>query len=195
MKPSTRRWSLALGAVLLVIVALTLVGGSGLTSRRSPWPLEARLARAARSFLIPREVKEAVNPVSADREVIRDGMEHFADHCAICHANDGSGDTQMGRALFPPAPDMRGDPTQAMSDGELFYVIEFGIPFTGMSAWGTGRPEGERASWELVTFIRHLPDLTEEELNEMEALNPRSPAGDARSQEIADFLEGRGAGR
>ncbi|MEQ1854903.1 MAG: cytochrome c [Longimicrobiales bacterium] len=195
MSPSTRRWSLALGAVLLVTMALALVGGSGFTSRREAWPLEARLARGARSFLIPGEVKELVNPVSSDREVVRDGMEHFADHCAICHANDGSGDTQMGRALFPPAPDMRGLPTQAMSDGELFYVIEFGVPLTGMPAWGNGTPDGERASWELVRFIRHLPDLTAEEVEEMEALNPRSPAGDARSQEIADFLEGRGAGR
>ena len=195
MKPSTRRWLLALGAVLLVTAVWALVGGSGFTSRREAWPLEARLARAARGFLIPRAVKETVNPVSQDGEALWDGMEHFADHCATCHANDGSGDTQMGRALFPPAPDMRMEPTQAMSDGELFYVIEFGIPFTGMPAWGTATEDGERASWDLVRFIRHLPDLTDGELKEMEALNPRSPAADARTQEIADFLEGRGAGR
>lgn len=195
MRPSTRRWSLALGAVLLVAAAWALVGGSGFTSRREAWPLEARLARAGRSFLIPREVTAAVNPVAADHETIREGLEHFADHCATCHANDGSGDTQMGRALFPPAPDMRVEPTQAMSDGELFYVIEFGIPFTGMPAWGNATEDGERASWQLVRFIRHLPDLTDEEVEEMEALNPRSPAGGAVSQEIADFLEGRGAGR
>jgi len=90
---------------------------------------------------------------------------------------------------------MRVEPTQAMSDGELFYVIEFGIPFTGMPAWGNATEDGERASWQLVRFIRHLPDLTDEEVEEMEALNPRSPAGGAVSQEIADFLEGRGAGR
>jgi hypothetical protein len=23
-------------------------------------------------------------------------MEHFADYCAFCHANDGSGDTETG---------------------------------------------------------------------------------------------------
>jgi mono/diheme cytochrome c family protein len=192
LNPSVRRWSLAAGAaLLLVVVVLILVRGSGFTSRRSPWPLEERLAVAARSFLVPADVKAMQNPLPADPEVIRGGLEHFADHCATCHGNDGSGDTQMGRALFPPAPDMRGGRTQTLSDGELFYVIEMGVPFTGMPAWGTGTEGGEHLSWELVRFIRHLPDLTPEEIEEMEALNPRRPAQDEVDREIRDFLEGR----
>jgi mono/diheme cytochrome c family protein len=193
LKLSARRWSLVLGGVLLfVAVALiALIHGMGFTSRRTPWLLEERFARAARSFLVPPEIKATENPLPADPEVIRRGLEHFADHCATCHANDGSGDTQMGRALFPRAPDMRREPTQEMTDGELFYVIEHGIPFTGMPAWGTGTESGEHLSWELVHFIRHLPDLTPEELEQMEALNPRSPAQDEVDREIQDFLEGR----
>jgi len=186
-----RRWSLAAGAaLLLVVIALALVRGSGFTSRRSPWPLEERLAIAARSFLVPPEIAAMENPLAADPEVIRAGLEHFADHCATCHGNDGSGDTQMGRALFPPAPDMRGGRTQALTDGELFYVIEMGVPFTGMPAWGTGTESGEHLSWELVRFIRHLPDLTAEEIEQMAALNPRSPAQDEVDRAIQDFLEG-----
>jgi mono/diheme cytochrome c family protein len=103
-------------------------------------------------------------------------MEHFADHCASCHANDGSGTTALGKGLFPPAPDMRAAATQSLGDGELFYVIEHGIRFTGMPAWGTGGTAGENASWHLVNFIRHLPTLTADELDTMQRMNPRPPA-------------------
>lgn len=57
--------------------------------------------------------------------------------------------------------------------------------------WSTGTPDGERSSWELVLFIRHLPNLSAEELREMQELNPRSPAEERRQQEIDDFLSGK----
>jgi mono/diheme cytochrome c family protein len=128
------------------------------------------------------------NPVAATSEALERGLKHWADGCAMCHGNDGSGDTSIGRSVYPPAPDMRGPKTQGMSDGELFYVIERGVPLTGMPARGTGTPDGERASWELVLFIRHLPVLTAEEIKQMEALNPRSPMEAQHKAEIDEFL-------
>ena len=177
--------------VLAVGVAIAL-RGSGMTSRRKAWPLEEWGARAMRSFFMPSGVRNAANPVPASPGIIRAGMVHFADHCATCHANDGSGDVSMGHAMYPPAPDMRKGPTQAMTDGELFYVIEHGVPLTGMPAWGNGTPDGERATWELVRFMRHLPELSAAEIKEMEALNPRSAADEQRAKEIKDFLSGKG---
>jgi mono/diheme cytochrome c family protein len=181
--------------VLLCLAALLGAGGiwlrgSGMTSRRQPWPGEERAARAARSFLMPRAMRDAVNPVPASPDVIRAGMEHFADHCATCHANDGSGEIPLGKAMFPRAPDMRRNPTQAMTDGELFCDIENGIPLSGMAAWGNGTPDGERSTWELVRFIRHLPQLTEDEVRRMEDLNPKSTADAKRKKDIDDFLSG-----
>lgn len=187
----TKRRIIGVAVVVVVLAtAVFLVRGRGFTSRRSPFPLEETVARTARRFLVPSEMRNAVNSVADTPEAVRAGLEHFADHCATCHANDGSGDISLGRSLFPHAPDMRTGPTQAMSDGELFYVIEQGIPLTGMPAWGTGTPEGERSSWELVHFIRQLPDLTNEDIEEMEQLNPRSPAEEQRDRDINDFLSG-----
>lgn len=133
------------------------------------------MARRARSFAIPARARERQNPIPVSPEALADGMAHYADHCASCHANDGSGKTEMGQGLFPKAPDMRLAPTQQMSDGELFYVIEDGIRFTGMPAWSTGTSEGEESTWRLVHFLRRLPDLTEAELAAMKERNPRSP--------------------
>jgi mono/diheme cytochrome c family protein len=181
------------GAVLagLVLIALVVFArGMGITARRDPPAIEKRVAKAAWRFLIPGEIRNANNPVPDTPEVLRDGLAHFADHCAICHANNGSGDTAIGRRIYPPAPDMREAASQRLSDGELFYAIEQGIPWTAMPGWSTGTPEGERESWVLVRFIRHLSALTTAELEEMERLNPKSRAQSDRDREIDDFLSG-----
>jgi hypothetical protein len=44
-----------------------------------------------------------------------------------------------------------------------------------MPAWGTGKKTNEEESWRLVRFIRHLPRITPEEIEQMEGLNPKSP--------------------
>jgi mono/diheme cytochrome c family protein len=183
---------------LLALVGLCVVVGGfwflkdGISARPDPSPLETTVARRLRSLAIPRVDAERQNPVPAGTETIADGMAHFADHCASCHANDGSGDTEMGRGLYPKAPDMRLPATQQLSDGALFYIIENGVRLTGMPAWGTGTPDGEASSWALVHFIRYLPKLTDEEREQMEALNPKSSEEWRQEEEIRRFLEGEG---
>ena len=176
--------------VVLLVVGAILSRGMGFTSRRSPLPLEPALARSALRWATPSKIVNAENPVKNSPEVLRDAMAHWADHCAVCHGNDGRG-TPLGRSLYPPAPDMVALRTQELSDGELFYVIEHGIPLTGMPAWGNGTADGEHASWALVRFIRHLPQLTPEDLVAMEKLNPKSQGDLQREKEIEDFLSAK----
>ncbi len=122
-------------------------------------------------------------------EVLAEARAHWADHCASCHANDGSGDTLMGKRLYPPAPDMRRPLTQNLSDGELFFVIQNGVRLTGMPAWG-GSDRDSEDSWKLVRFIRHLPALTLAERREMEKLNPKGPDDRKEEEEEDKFLKG-----
>jgi mono/diheme cytochrome c family protein len=182
-------WATAV-IVLTVLVLAGLTRGMGLSARRAPWPGEEALAAAALHWTVPAEYRAMSNPLAQTPDALRAGMEHWADHCAVCHDNDGRGRTEIGRNLFHPAPDMSAAGTQDLTDGVLFYLIEAGVPFTGMPAWSNGTPEGERQSWELVQFIRHLPVISAEELREMEALNPRSAADVEREQAIDDFLGG-----
>jgi mono/diheme cytochrome c family protein len=185
-------WSIGL-VVLVALVAAFFVRGSGISARRTPFVGEERLARAAWRFLVPHDLRDAANPVPNSPEVLQKALEHFADHCALCHGNDGSGDTVIGRRVFPVTPDLRAARTQNLTDGELFYAIEQGVPWTAMPAWTTGTEDGARESWELVRFIRHLPAITAAELTQMESLNPRSPAQDQRDRDIDDFLRGGGS--
>jgi mono/diheme cytochrome c family protein len=167
------------GAVLSLLViagaAVVYLRATGLDTRAEPGPFETRVARAARRLAVPSAIRTMANPMAKSAESLADGMAHFADHCASCHANDGSGATELGRGFYPKAPDMRRAPTQQLSDGELFYIIEHGIRFTGMPGWGDGTRAGEESSWRLVHFIRHLPAITPAELEAMKARNPRSP--------------------
>jgi mono/diheme cytochrome c family protein len=185
-----KRWSVValLSLVGLLVAAGAMVLRGGLSARPEPSRLEAAAARVARRWLIPAAARDASNPLSPSPRVLAEGRAHFADHCASCHGNDGSGQTGMGKGLYPRAPDMRRPETQELTDGELFYVIENGIRFTGMPAWGKeGAPE---ESWKLVHFIRRLPQLNPEELAEMERMNPRSAAEWEDLKEDERFLEG-----
>lgn len=182
----------ALGAVIGA-VGLWYVVSSGVSAREQPGAVEEFVARRVRDIAISRRARSLTNPVEPSPEAIAEGREHFADHCAVCHANDGSGNTEMGQGLWPKAPDMRLPQTQNLSDGELFWIIENGVRFTGMPGWRTGTKEGESSSWQLVHFVRRLPQLTPEEIEEMETLNPRSPAEVRQEIEEEEFLKGGGA--
>ncbi len=139
----------------------------GFSAREKPTRLEAFLARRARDLATPPESKRMKNPLAPTPLNIAEARDHFADHCAICHANDGSGKTMINGGLYPPAPDLRVRETQDLSDGELFYIIRNGIRFTGMPGWGGDDEE----NWKVVLFIRHLPELTAKELELMKEIN------------------------
>jgi mono/diheme cytochrome c family protein len=181
---------LAVLAVVVIAGVMLLVQGRGVSARPEPSAIEKRAALFMRGWLTPATYKGLKNPVSDTQENFVAAREHFADHCASCHANDGSGNTDIGRKLYPKAPDMRLPRTQTLSDGEIFYFIENGIRLTGMPGWSTGTPEGEHASWQLVHFIRRLPKLTAEDLAIMETFNPTSRAQIEEERKIEEFLKG-----
>ena len=68
----------------------------------------------------------------------------------------------MGQHLYPRVPDLRAAPTQNLSDGEIHYIVENGVPLTGMPAWKSPQPESADNLWKLVLYIRTLNPLTPE---------------------------------
>ena len=169
--PKSILWILL--AIVIVAAAYgTIVIRRGFSTKDRPSSLETALARAARSLAIPSNAKRDANPYPATAENLTEGKEHFADHCATCHANDGSGNTEIGQNLYPKPPDMRLAETQNLPDGELFYIINNGVRLTGMPGWGEAH--GNEDTWKLVLFIRRLPKLSAEEKKDMERFNPKS---------------------
>ena len=173
------------------IVIATLVH-SGMSARIKPDKLESWAAFRFRSLAMSDSDKQLGNPFTANEALLKEAREHFADHGASCHANDGSGHTALGMGLSPQAPDMRLMATQSKSDGELYSIIHNGIRFSGMPAWGAEGKDDD--SWKLVLFIRHLPQLTADEVKDMEKYNPKSESERAEEQEEEDFLNGKSDG-
>jgi mono/diheme cytochrome c family protein len=187
---------IVIGLFLLVIGALG-VGAymmhnmmeHGFSTRTEPMQMEKALATTIRGRAIPSRYKTMENPAASPPDMIHEGMAHWADHCATCHANNGSGDTMYGKTMYPRPPDMRRDDTQEMSDGELYYTIKNGVRLSGMPAFGDPGDD-DVDSWKLVAFIRHLPQLTPAEETEMQHLNPKSPDEIQEEKEEEDFLKG-----
>jgi mono/diheme cytochrome c family protein len=190
-------------AIVFVTIILLAAGGiyatllvrRGFSARQNPSWIEAFAAGVAKRLAIPATYRMK-NPLPATAENNREGEEHFADHCATCHANDGSGDTLFGRGLYPKPPDLRAAETQNKSDGELYYTIENGVRLSGMPAFGPAESSGKNGdtndaeTWKLVLFIRHLPQISSEELDEMKKLNPKTEADRAEEQQEEEFLNG-----
>jgi mono/diheme cytochrome c family protein len=177
----------------LVAAAAISILHDGLSARAAPSALETAIARTARKMAAPSGAHNTKNPLPDSPEVQREARLHFADHCAICHGNDGSGDTMLGHGLYPKPPDLRADQTQKLSDGDVFWIIQNGVRLTGMPAFGGAGAEHDHDvedSWKLVRFIRHLPALTPAEKLEMEKYNPKGPDDRQEEQEENDFLNG-----
>lgn len=173
--------------MIVVIAGLFWLCATGLNARDTPGAMETQLAVTLQRLAIPRGARSLANPMQATPDLLVEARRHFADHCASCHGNDGSGATEMGQKLYPRVPDMRSAQTQNLSDGEIYYIIENGVRFTGMPAWGAGGAN-DHDTWHLVLFIRHLPKLTEADLQDMKEHNPRSPA-DLKEEELEnEFL-------
>ena len=198
---SGSNWKVVVRTVAVLLLIALLLGGvaaysvitRGLSAHVEPSRVEEAIALAMRRWATPAEVRTRANPIAPTDAVLANAMAHFADHCASCHANDGSGDTTIARGMYPKPPDMRLPRTQDLSDGELFWIIEHGIRLTGMPGWSTGTPDGERDSWGLVHFIRHLSKLTPEDIERMEALNPKSADQWREEEEARQFLRGEPA--
>jgi mono/diheme cytochrome c family protein len=90
-----------------------------------------------------------VNPLMRDAQVKHEaagaGAQVYRAECAKCHGADGRG--LHGR------PAVISRRVSLASDGDLFWLMENGVPWKGMPPWMM-LPEKER--WQLVTYLRSL---------------------------------------
>ncbi len=178
---------LALIAASIAAFALWDITRRGISTRDPPGTLEIVIARALRKAAIPRPSREQQNPIVMDDAKRAQARAHWADHCATCHAPDGSGVGVIGDGMYPRAPDMRTAITQDLTDGELYWIIQNGIRLSGMPAWGEGKAD-DPGTWELVAFVRSLPGLTKDEVEAIQSAMPMSAHERAEREAEEVFL-------
>lgn len=154
-------------AFIAVACGLFLVR-RGFSARDEPTSLERTVARFVRNLSIPNRVAQEPNPWKPTPDVLKEAREVFTARCAGCHGPDGSGQTIVGRNLYPKPPDLRSALTQRLTDGQIHYIIQNGVRLTGMPAWGNPHEEQGEISWKLVLFIRDLRQPTTAEVSEQQ---------------------------
>ncbi|MEP6471877.1 MAG: cytochrome c [Acidobacteriota bacterium] len=157
--------------------AVVYTGSFNTSAEIAPGKMERTLAEFALNKSVARRAPSRKNPLPATPETLRGGLAHFRENCVVCHGAPGVDPGEIGQGLNPGAPDLTLPRVQARSDGQLYWLVDEGIRMSGMPAFGP--TYGEKELWQIVAFLRHLPEITEEEKAQLQ----REKNGSGRHQE------------
>ena len=172
--------------LIVVVAAVLVVRRGGLAADQQPGRIERTIADQLVRLSIPAEAKTQVNPFATQPDSWQQAVEHYQDHCAVCHGRDGKGATEVGKNMYPQVPDLTSAEVQERSDGALFHIIQNGVRWTGMPAWKNEHSAEE--TWRLVAFLRKAPTLTDADLKRAEPVattgeKPADPHAEGQSHE------------
>jgi mono/diheme cytochrome c family protein len=158
-----RRWVLVTGLLLVLVGAAWAGIYAGLYNIAADVPhtqsiywlietvRERSIAVRARDIVVPKDLKDA-NRISK-------GAGQYAEMCSGCHLAPGMKRTEISRGLYPRAPELRRQTD--LTPAEQFWIVKHGVKMTGMPAWGVTHQD--ELLWDLVAFVRKLPELTPEQ--------------------------------
>ena len=100
--------------------------------------------------------KSEKNPQPATAATIAEGKEAFTHYCVACHGMDGQNTgVPFLEHMSPPVPSLASMEVQNYTDGQLKWVIDYGIWPSGMP--GSKGTLSDEEIWSIVVFLRHLP--------------------------------------
>jgi mono/diheme cytochrome c family protein len=155
-------WLLLAGVIGLVV----WTGSYNVAATSLPGKMEKKFAAFALSRAIQKRAPVKSNPFTKPEDV-RAGLLHYKEMCLDCHGGPGLEESEFGQGLNPPAPDLTLPSMQRLRDGEIFWVVSNGIRMTGMPAFSPTHKEDE--IWKIVSFVRHLPEITKAEQQVLKA--------------------------
>lgn len=139
-------------ATLAIICSSALVGGCKATP---PGKWEATLIISAEHKFMVGD-KEVKNPYPASTENIASGKESFSHYCVACHGLDGQNTgVPFADKMSPPVPSLASGDAQAFTDGQLKWIVDYGLSPSGMP--GSKGILTDEEIWDTVLYIRHLP--------------------------------------
>ena len=149
------RWWLAVVLTLVVIAVVVLVVASSISlAAGPPGNFERRIVTRVKYNRIGG--KNDTDPLPDNADTRATGTEHFMHHCGICHGLDGQNTgVPFAGKMSPPVADLASPRVQRYTDGQLKWIIDNGIRFTGMPGWKGVLDDNE--AWAIVRYIRHLP--------------------------------------
>lgn len=121
-----------------------------------------------------------------DTKRVVSGAAQYAGMCSICHLGPGERRTEISRGLYPRAPELRRG--SELTPAEVFWVVKHGIKMTGMPAWGT--THDDHILWDVVAFLRKMPELTAEEYQALIKSAPKTHGEMMQQMDIGSGHEG-----
>jgi mono/diheme cytochrome c family protein len=158
-----RRWGLLAGALLVLVGAAAVGIYAGLYNIAADIPhtqpiywlfetvRDRSVASRARDIVVPNDLN--------DPNRISRGAGQYADMCSGCHLAPGMKRTEISRGLYPRAPELRRKTD--LTPAEQFWIVKHGVKMTGMPSWGV--THDDELLWDVVAFVRKLPELTPEQ--------------------------------
>jgi mono/diheme cytochrome c family protein len=96
------------------------------------------------------------NPLPDTPENRADGKEAFSHYCVACHGMDGQNTgVPFVDHMSPPIPSLASPAVQSYTDGQLKWILDYGIFPSGMP--GSKGTLSDDELWSIVLFLRHLP--------------------------------------
>jgi mono/diheme cytochrome c family protein len=96
--------------------------------------------------------EEIQNPVTFSSESLNRGKEKYGYFCIMCHGPKADGYGTVGQSFYPLPTNLKEPFVQELTDGELFYVISFGLNRHPPLAYTIS----ERDRWDIINFLRSL---------------------------------------
>lgn len=114
------------------------------------------VAAGAHARVLPQsDAGKMQNPVPSDAASIAAGKKIYDEQCVECHGEAGKGDGPRAPYTDPSPPDLTdADWKHGSTDGEIFAVIQKGVPSTEMAAFEKDIPE--RQAWDVVNYVKSL---------------------------------------
>jgi thiosulfate dehydrogenase len=155
------------GFILGLIVALLVVFGgayyyttTGHFDTRAvgnaPSTFERRTANRSVDAWVDDHASKQANPFQPTMDNVMDGSMIYDKNCAFCHGSLKQPISPMRKNFYPSVPQLM-DRTPDDPDGNIFYVIKYGIRFSGMPGW-----EGMLSDddiWKTVVFLKNSAQM------------------------------------
>ena len=121
-----------------------------------PSLLETKFAMAAVDASTEKRAPRSSDPVAPTDDNIAAGAKLYLDHCAGCHGIPSNPDSQFSRSFYPAVPAFFKD-SPDMPEAQNFYIVQHGIRWTGMPAWGQTLSDDQ--IWQVVLFLSNIEKL------------------------------------
>jgi mono/diheme cytochrome c family protein len=151
--------ALTLAVALIGAYSLVRSGLIPANADATPSWLETWMARTSLNATLGHDAPKGPNPVALTGQTLLDGVQLFAQNCAVCHgsAKGAASPSPIAKGLYQKPPQLATDGVEDDPEGVSFWKIKHGIRLTGMPSFGYSL--SDREIWTLALFLKHMDKL------------------------------------